>query len=80
MSVDVSKESTSSFFILAPSGTTPDVGADIVKVEDTTVQSSNSSFDIFSLNQNSFFNRGTNSITQLQIDKTKGVHLIVVPK
>lgn len=80
MNIDVVNSEESSIFFLAPEGTTPDVGVDIEPVEGVNVESTTGVYDIFKLSAMTLFKRSTNSATSIFVDKTKDIHLIVVPK
>jgi hypothetical protein len=72
-----------SIFILAPQGETPDVGTEVTKVEEVNVESTIGTFDIFKLGDSSdsiFGRRAAKSTRTITIDKTKNIHMIVVPR
>jgi len=81
MQIEVKDES--SIFILSPQGETPDVGTEVTKVEEVNVESTIGTFDIFKLGDSSdsiFGRRAAKSTGTITIDKTKNIHMIVVPR
>ena len=71
MSVEVKEKTNADFFFLSPLGVKPDVGADVVEVKNLKVRSSKKEYDVYKLSKD--------VPTQISIDKTKDIHMIVVP-
>ena len=71
MDIALKDNTNASFFFLAPSGSKPDVGGDVVQLEDVKVQSSAKEYEVYKLDKSSG--------SQVRVDKTKDIHMIVVP-